>query len=269
MPTKEFSMATATSESLARASTPSHPPTSSIEDQIGRMAQSVFASAALDNEFYDRWMGGPLSYAEVEVFAAEYLARTKNTSVMVALSVLHTDDLTARVECVKNLFSEYGNGDATKAHLVLLEGFLEDLLTRLGGVGVATTELAGRTPLESTQAFSTGQRELFTSPDQRVVQGALLAQEWLAYSMLTRLYEGVRNYKSLYDTDEEFHEACEYFYIHIGEAEKEHKIQAVTSAAQVCATSDDVSTVQSGFDGFVELTIQYWAGVAERMRQVR
>lgn len=93
---------------------------SSIESSVRRMAESVLTSSALDNEFYQRWMAGPLSYPEVEVFAGEYLARTKNTSVMVALSVLHTEDLAARTECVKNLSSEYGNGDPAKAHLVLL-----------------------------------------------------------------------------------------------------------------------------------------------------
>jgi hypothetical protein len=93
-------------------------------------------------------MAGPLSYPEVEVFAGEYLARTKNTSIMVALSVLHTEDLAARTECVKNLYSEYGNGDPAKAHLVLLEGFLADLLSRLRGVAVPIEHLRARQPLE-------------------------------------------------------------------------------------------------------------------------
>lgn len=244
-------------------------PASSIESAVRRMAESVATSAALDNEFYQRWVAAALSYPEVDVFAGEYLARTTNTSVMVALSVLHTDDLPARTECVKNLYSEYGNGDPAKAHLVLLETFLTDLLSRLRGSNVEIEHLRSRQPLDTTTAFSIGQRELFTSPDQRVVQGALLAQEWLAYSMLTRLYEGVRNYKGWYATDDEFHEACEYFYVHIGEAEKEHKLQAVASASQVCSNNTDLDVVRRGFDGFVDLTTRYWLGVAEQMRRVR
>jgi pyrroloquinoline quinone (PQQ) biosynthesis protein C len=242
---------------------------SSIESAVRRMAESVATSAALDNEFYQWWVAAPLSYPEVEVFAGEYLARTTNTSVMVALSVLHTDDLAARTECVKNLYSEYGNGDPAKAHLVLLETFLTDLLSRLRGATVTIEQLRARQPLATTTAFSTGQRDLFTSPDQRTVQGALLAQEWLAYSMLTRLYEGVRNYKGWYGTDDEFHEACEYFYVHIGEAEKDHKLQAVASASQVCANTADLEVARRGFDGFVDLTTRYWLGVAEQMRRVR
>lgn len=237
----------------------------SIEKSVENLAASVHKSEALNNDFYDRWMGGPLSFGEVSVFAEQYLARTVNTSVMVALSVLNTEDLDARVECVKNLYSEYGNGDPSKAHLVLLESFLADLLTRLKGEQVTAAEVRAVPALPTTTAFSSGQRALFESDDQRTVQGALLAQENLAYSMLTRLYEGVRNYKSVYATDDGFHEACEYFYVHIGEAEKDHKIQAAISAAAVCRDEDDLAVVTEGFTRFVDLTADYWRGVAAEM----
>ncbi|SBW28438.1 protein of unknown function DUF6 transmembrane [Candidatus Protofrankia californiensis] len=242
---------------------------STIDQYVNDLAASVHKHEALDNEFYTRWIGGPLSYLEVRVFVEQYLARTVNTSVMVALSVLNTADLNARVECVKNLYSEYGNGNPEKAHLVLLESFLSDLLTRLKGASVPIEDIRAAPPLPTTTAFSTGQRELFTSDDQRVVQGALLAQEHLAYSMLTRLYEGVRNYKSVYDSDDEFHEACEYFYIHIGEAEKDHKAEAVISTAAVCGNEGDLKAVTEGFTRFLDLTVDYWQGVADEMRRRR
>lgn len=238
-----------------------------IEQSVEELAASVHSSEALNNEFYSRWMGGPLTYPEVRAFADQYLARTVNTSVMVALSVLNTSDLNARVECVKNLYSEYGNGEPSKAHLVLLEVFLSDLLTRLKGAPVSAEEVRNAPALPTTQAFSSGQRELFDSEDQRKVQGALLAQEHLAYSMLTRLYEGVRNYKSAYATDDDFHEACEYFYVHIGEAEKDHKAQAIISAAAVCNDEADLAVVTEGFTSFVNLTADYWRGVATEMSQ--
>ncbi|MFC5747631.1 iron-containing redox enzyme family protein [Actinomadura rugatobispora] len=233
-------------------------------EAVEKLAASVHHHPALDNDFYKRWMAAPLPYPEVETFAREFYARTVNTSVMVALSVLNTEDLAARVECVKNLYSEYGNGDPAKAHLLLLEQFLTDLLTRLRGAPYSLDELRGAEALPSTRAFSEGQRSLFSDADQRVVQGALLGQEHLAFSMLVRLYEGVRNYKDLYGEDE-FHEACEYFYVHIGEAEKEHKAEAVVSAAAVCRGDDDLARVRQGFDGFLELTAGYWSGVHEAM----
>lgn len=238
-----------------------------IEQCVQDLVDGLRGDPAIENEFYRRWTSGPLGYAEVRVFAEQYMARTINTSVMVALSVLNTSDLHARVEVVKNLYSEYGNGDAAKAHLVLLEGFLADLLTRLSGKTVVPADIHVAPPLPSTANFSAGQRELFSSSDQRTVQGALLAQEHLAYSMLTRLYEGVRNYKSAYSTDEEFHESCEYFYVHIGEAEKEHKAEALASTIAVCHTEADLEIVTAAFRRFADLTADYWAGVHSAMLQ--
>ncbi|MGW6560972.1 iron-containing redox enzyme family protein [Streptomyces hydrogenans] len=209
-------------------------------------------------------MGGPLAHPEVRVFAEQYLACTVNTSVMVAL-VLNTSDLKARVECVKDLYSEYGNGDASKAHLVPPEGFLGNLLTGIEGFPVSAEEVGGAPALSTTQTFSSGQRALFESDDQRVVQGALPAQEHLAYSMLTRLHEDVREYEGVYETDDDFHGACEYFYAHIGEAEEDHKAQAVTSAAAACRDEGDLAVVTEGFIGCVTLTAEYWRGDASEM----
>ncbi|MER7226537.1 hypothetical protein [Streptomyces rubradiris] len=96
---------------------------------------------------------------------------------------------------------------------------------------VKNLEIREAPTLDTTRVFSSGQRALCESEDQRVGQGALPAQEPLACSMLTRRYEGVRNYKSVYERDDDFHKACEYFYVHIKEAEKEHEVQAVKSAA--------------------------------------
>ncbi|MFJ5785700.1 hypothetical protein [Streptomyces hydrogenans] len=207
-------------------------------------------------------MGGSLAYPEVRVFAEQYLACTVNTSGMVAL-VLNTSDLKARVECVKDLYSEYGNGDASKAHLVLPEGFLGDLLTGIEGFPVSAARW--RCPQRRRSARGSA---LFESADQRVVQGALPAQEHLAYSMLTRLHEDVREYKDVYETDDDFHEACEYFYVRIGEAEKYHKAQDVTSAAAVCRDEGDLVVVIEDFTGFVTLTAEYWRGdVSEMTRQ--
>ena len=105
-----------------------------------------------------------------------------------------------------------------------------DLLSRLANRTYTQDELGAGQILPSTHVFIEEQDALY-APDglgrpSSYVLGALLAQEWLAYSMLTRLYEGARNYQHLYTNNDEFHERCEYFYIHIGDAEKEHKMAA-------------------------------------------
>ena len=81
----------------------------SIESSLEKLVTPVPSREALNNDFCSRWMGGPLTHPEVRVFAEQYLARTVNTSGMVAL-VLNTSDLKARVECVKDLYSEYATG---------------------------------------------------------------------------------------------------------------------------------------------------------------
>ncbi|MEV7533149.1 hypothetical protein ACIQNV_21750 [Streptomyces hydrogenans] len=83
--------------------------------------------------------------------------------------------------------------------------------------------------------------------------------------MLTRLHEDVREYKGVYETDDDFHEACEYFYVRIGEAEKDHEAQDVTSAAAVCRDEGDLAVVTEGFTGFVTLIAEYWRGDASEM----
>lgn len=240
-----------------------------VERKIQSLAESVFTHKALDNEFYRRWMGGSLPLADVEVFARNYLARTTLTSRMVALSFLGTDNLRAQVEIVKDLYSEMGYGNPEKAHLALLESYLVDLLSRLADRPYSMDELTALPVLKSTRTFIHEQLRLFTDDghnnNPRHVLGTLLAQEWLAYSMLTRLYEGARNYKHLYANNDDFHEHCEYFYIHIGDAEKDHKIQAVKAATQECTTDQHIEEVSASFNRFLIITEQYWDGIARAM----
>jgi len=241
--------------------------------KIQCLAESVFTHKALNNTFYQRWMGDTLSLGDVEVFARNYLARTTQTSRMVALSFVGTDDLYAQVEIVKNLYSEMGYGNPEKAHLALLESYLIDLLSRLADRPYSMDELMALPVLESTHTFSREQLSLYTdgghNSNPRHVLGTLLAQEWLAYSMLTRLYEGARNYKHLYANNDDFHEHCEYFYIHIGDAEKEHKIQAVKAATQECTTDQHIEEVRASFNRFLDITEQYWNGIARAMPSVQ
>lgn len=239
------------------------------QHKIQCLAESVFTHKALNNTFYQRWMGGTLSLGDVEVFARNYLARTALTSRMIALSFLGADNLHAQVEIVKNLYSEMGYGSPKKAHLALLESYLIDLLSRLADRPYSMDELTALPVLKSTRMFIHEQLSLYADGGRYNnplhVLGTLLAQKWLAYSMLTRLYEGARNYKHLYANNDNFHEHCEYFYIHIGDAEKEHKIQAVKAATQECTTDQHIEEVRASFNRFLVITEQYWNGIAHAM----
>lgn len=239
---------------------------------IEALARTVFDHGALSNPFYQRWLSTPMKFHEVEIFARNYWARTCRTAMMVALSLLRAKQLSARVEIVKNLYSELGCGDPAKAHSVLLQNYLLDLLSRLAKRPYTLDELEAGQILPSTHVFIEEQDSLY-APDglgrpSSYVLGALLAQEWLAYSMLTRLYEGARNYQHLYTNNDEFHDRCEYFYIHIAEAEKEHKIQSVTAAALECDNEEDLIGLTSGFNRFLDITENYWNGISQAIEGV-
>ncbi|GAB3625543.1 hypothetical protein PTE30175_02709 [Pandoraea terrae] len=233
---------------------------------ITSLANTVFSHEALNNRFYETWIDNMLPPEHFEVFARNYLARTSNTATMVALSLISTDDLDARVEIAKNLHSEYGYGNPEKAHLNLLKSFLFNTLSRMHGHDYREERLNTVPILPSTKDFICLQRELYTDKGRASrVMGTLLAQEWLAYSMLTRLYEGARNYQHLFETNDEFHESCEYFYVHIGEAEKSHKVQAIVSASRECACDDDFENMSQGFHQFLEITARYWNAIYKRI----
>jgi hypothetical protein len=85
--------------------------------------------------------------------------------------------------------------------------------------------------------------------------------------MLTRLYEGARNYQHLYKSTNEFHERCEYFYTHIGNAEQKRKIQAVKAAALKCNGLAQIDELVTSFNRFLEITSNYWNGIAQAMRK--
>lgn len=236
------------------------------EAVIEALARTVFDHGALNNEFYRRWPSTPMKLHEVEIFARNYWARTRRTAMIVALSLLRAKPLSARVEIVKSIYSELGCGDAKRAHSVRLQNYLLDLPSRLARRSYTANELEAGQVLTSTSLFIEEQDALYAPEGQghpsSLVLGALLAQEWLAYSMLTRLYEGARNYQYLYSDNDEFHGQCEYFYIHIGEAEKSHKVQSITAAALECHSEEDLVGLTTGFNRFLDITEAYWNGIA-------
>jgi len=138
-------------------------------------------------------------------------------------------------------------------------GFFEELLSRLRGRRVSFDEI-GAPVLPSTVRLIEGGEKVFSSPYPPESCGALLAQEWHAYPQLVFLYEGVRNYRDHFGL-EEFHENCEYFYLHIGATEKEHKVHSLSTAAQMCRTATDLEHLERGFTTYLNLLADNWAEI--------
>jgi pyrroloquinoline quinone (PQQ) biosynthesis protein C len=234
--------------------------------RISELAKGASSHAALNNEFYRRWMAGPLSVDQVEITARNFYERVRRTPDRIALAYLHMDDIAARAETVENLSDEMGHGNPEKVHSVLLRRFFETLLSRMRGAAVTFDEVRVDI-LSSTHKLIEQGNKLFASSIPQEACGALLAQEWHAYPQLVYLYEGVRNYRHYFDL-EEFHENCEYFYAHIGATEKEHKTHSLSTAAQMCRNEADLANLERGFTSYLDLLAENWADIGRALETV-
>ncbi|MFD4176248.1 MULTISPECIES: iron-containing redox enzyme family protein [Streptomyces] len=228
-------------------------------DRVHALARGCAEHAAVRNPFYDLWISKELSADQVEIVAKNFYARVRRTPVRIALAFLNMTDITARAETVENLYDEMGNGNPSKVHSVILRELLETLLGRIRGHAVDLEEVSAPL-LPSTVRLIEESEKLFNSPHPQEVCGALLAQEWHAYPQLVQLYEGIRNYRHLFGL-EEFHENCEYFYLHIGATEKEHKVHSLSTAARACRSLEDIEHLERGFNAYLDLLADNWTEV--------
>jgi pyrroloquinoline quinone (PQQ) biosynthesis protein C len=233
-------------------------------DRIHALARGCAEHPAVNNAFYDMWIAEELTTDEVELVAKNFYERVRRTPIRIALAFLHMKDLTARAETVENLYDEMGHGDPAKAHSVILRDFLENLLSRMRGHDVDLDTVKAPV-LPSTLRLIEESEKTFSSRYPQEVCGALLAQEWHAYPQLVSLYEGVRNYRRHYGF-EEFHEQCEFFYLHIGATEKEHKVHSLSTAAKACSSLEDIKQLEWGFTAYLDLLAENWAEIHRTLR---
>ncbi len=234
-------------------------PAEEAQWRVHELARGYAKHPAMRNPFYDLWMAEPLPVEQVEIVARNFYERVRRTPDRIALAFLHMTDTAARAETVENLYDEAGHGTPAKVHSVLLRGFFEILLSRLRGCPVDFDEITAPVLPSTVRLIEHGEK-IFSSPSPQVVCGALLAQEWHAYPQLVCLYEGVRNYRSYFEL-EEFHENCEYFYLHIGATEKQHKIHSLSTAARTCRTEAELADLERGFITYLDLLADNWAEI--------
>src|SRR2546423_2179703 len=206
-------------------------------------------------------MSGCFRIEELEIFARNYGAWVKSFPDALATLVAATDDLDAKGEYVKTLYSEMGYGNPRKAHSVLLDDFFKELARKLGeGERLNRDRLEREIDmLPSTRELIEGERQLYG--DAHMSFGAQLALEWQAYTMLRKLYDGARNYLSLWSNPDEFHEACEYFYAHIGATEKEHKEESLKAVRRYATSEESLAKITEGYHSHLDLIFNFWRGL--------
>ncbi|CAM3703358.1 hypothetical protein TSOC111612_10015 [Tsukamurella ocularis] len=232
---------------------------------VRSLAESVAQSRAADNDFYRLWMTTRLLPAQVELFAVNFHAHVAPTVDRLTQTFVRPHDVEARAETIENIFDEMGHGHADQVHAALAERFLDSLLTAVNDGRPTRLAEATAPVLPTTRRLIDEGMDLFAS-DVHTSLGALMAQEWHAYTHLVKLYEGVRLYRDGYQDLDSFHEHCEFFYLHIGSAEKEHKIQSLASTARVCDTPEALAAMTSGLNRYLQLLEEYWTGLYVAIR---
>jgi pyrroloquinoline quinone (PQQ) biosynthesis protein C len=240
---------------------------SKLQDPVLELATSLRDHPAINNRFYLNWTSRALTKGQLQVFVLNYGAFVESFPQTLALLIAATSDVTAQVELSKTLYSEMGYGNSDKAHSKLFYCFFAQLADKMSCPGAfnRSTLLASAKYLPTTIAFIEGEKKLYTDPNPAVSMGAQLALEWQAYTMLRKLYEGARRYMSLWADEDEFHEACEYFYAHIGAAEKDHKTESLNAARQLVDSSESLDALRRGFSSHLTLFEDFWSGLAAAM----
>lgn len=237
-------------------------------NKLEELAKSTYTHEALNNEFYELWNKEKLPVNSLKIFARNYSNWVKSFPDTLAMLFANTSDSEAKIELVSTLYSEMGCAKTEKVHWKLLDYFLSNLADSIGHSGELDREkLAGMNLLESTKNLIDGERKLYTHKDSSVAAGAQLALEWQAYTMLAKLYEGVRNYKDVWKNGDEFHEACEYFYVHIGSAEKGHKEESLKAAKKYARTDAELEKVKQGFSEHLKLIAEFWKGIHQEIEK--
>ncbi len=238
--------------------------TESVRKRFEQLTASIASHRAVNNRFYNEWVSRPLSIEGLKVFVRNYGAFVKSFPNAMAAIILITDDLEAKTEHVKTLFSEMGYGNPLKLHSILFDNFFVELSRKLGCEGrLNRSYLEEMEVLPSTQRFIDGERMLYGNENPQIAVGAQLAQEWQAYTMLRQLYDGARNYLPLWSNQDEFHEACEYYYVHIGAAEKDHKEESIRAALKYAQDEASIALVTEGFNQHLDLYVDFWEGIYE------
>jgi hypothetical protein len=149
----------------------------------------------------------------------------------------------------------------------LLNQFLSKLEEKLRQQAGSQDHARPSAVLKTTQELIQGEQALYSDPLRS--KGAQLALEWQAYTMLRKLYAGAQNYQRLWMDPDEFHEDCEYFYAHLGAAEKDHKAESISALRSSEIQPDQVGIINSGYDEHLALIGKFWNGIARSIDETR
>lgn len=239
-----------------------------IQDELLQLTSNVDDDPALNNDFYDAWLAGPMSRLGVLIFFRNYSHFSWEFPHVLESLIQRTPNADIRSELNKTLYSEMGNGRAEKAHRLLLHQFIEALSAEMEPKGAVSRDwLNENIPLlDTSKQIVDGEYRLYGEESHAKAVGAQLALEWQAFTMLMKLYEGARHYRSFFPAERAFHEAAEYFYVHLGEAEKDHKTESINAARIQISNHSELEELREGYFEHLSLFHKFWQGIAAAVR---
>ncbi|MBX7232283.1 MAG: iron-containing redox enzyme family protein [Bdellovibrionales bacterium] len=240
-----------------------------VKQELNKLVDGVKNSHALENSFYTMYLNKKLNPEQLKTFVLNYGEFVRSFPLVLKRLIQTTDDPVAKAEYEKTLFSEMGDGDPERVHYKLFINFYNDLARYMGlpekSMDHRQLRIEGEVFPETKQLID-GEFDLYTKRNRSIAAGAQLAQEYQAYGMLTKIYEGSRQYVNLWPDLMEFHESAEYFHAHLGAAEKNHRHEALDGALNQINSDQDLADAKFGYHEHLKLFNCFWERLATELK---
>lgn len=237
---------------------------------LHNLVSEIKVNGSINNPFFDIWQARRLSIKQLKVFVRNYWEWTYRFPSALGRLIFIIDSPEAKTQYLKTLYSEMGYAKPEKIHSMLFENFSNELASKLGYRGLLEISRLKSENLLLPETMSLINWELNTySNDFAVAAGAQVAIEWQAYTMIRKLYEGARNYMHLWDEQDEFHEAAEFFYSHINEAEKEHKLESFKGALYALELGPYQEKIKYGYEAHLAHIDKFWYGIYQEIEKIK
>lgn len=237
---------------------------SKFGQQLSQLSRSAESHPVADNAFYRLWQSQEFELSAFDVFRANYGFRVGATVGRLSRALVTIDDVDARTKLWENLGDELGHGDPDRVHIRLFEMWSDALAKRMSGKMPHSSEQPTLI-LPATHQF-VDETNAMCESNPYAAAGAILAQEWHGYTQIAKIYDGFCLYKDRFSGDE-FHDCAEYFYVHLGRAEKEHRVQATAVAELVCESQSDFRRIETTFYRYLDLLNLFWTSLADDIEQ--
>jgi len=232
--------------------------------EIQELGNSVYNHSALNNKFYTTWKKRQLNKDEFLRFAIDYFYRVNSTVTRMSYAMNSFDDIVCKMQIMHNINDELGHGKKDSVHSSLAYKWLAQSFGALGGDKELKYYFKEANVSKATKDFIRYTNEMCATGSLEAA-GSLLAQEWHGYTQIAFLLDGFKHYENLF-THSEKHELAEYFYVHLGKAEKEHIEQLGIITARICNTQDDFNIIKKYFDRYLDLLVIFWEGASNEIK---